>query len=186
MGVLTPPSDEARAAQPYLGLDLATVNADGTITLRMPTVALTDVVHTLRWIDVHPITVPGPSRRRSSPHSTSSACNPRPPGAPGERTFLMTVRLAILALLDARPGKGDELAEFLRAGRELAAAEPGTVTWYAFKISETRYGIFDTFETSDARDAHLAGQIPQALSQVAPDLLAGDPDIRTIDIVAVK
>ena len=98
----------------------------------------------------------------------------------------MAVRLAILALLDAKPGKGEELAGFLQAGRELAMAEPGTVTWYAFKISETRYGIFDTFETSDARDAHLAGQIPQALSQVAPDLLATDPDIRTIEIVAVK
>jgi quinol monooxygenase YgiN len=98
----------------------------------------------------------------------------------------MAVRLAILALLDAKPGKGDQLAEFLQAGRDLAAAEPGTVTWYAFKISETRYGIFDTFETSDARDAHLAGQIPRALGQVAHDLLASDPDIRSIDIVAVK
>jgi quinol monooxygenase YgiN len=98
----------------------------------------------------------------------------------------MAVRLAILALLDAKPGMGEELAGFLQAGRELAMAEPGTVTWYAFKISETRYGIFDTFETSDARDAHLAGQIPRALSQVAPDLLAADPDIRTVEIVAVK
>ena len=55
--------------------------------------------------------------------------------------------------------------------------------WYAFRISQIRYGIFDTFETGDA---HLAGQIPQALTQVAPDLLASDPDTRTIDIVAVK
>jgi quinol monooxygenase YgiN len=98
----------------------------------------------------------------------------------------MAVRLAILALLEAKPGKGEQLAEFLRAGRELAAAEPGTVTWYAFQISETRYGIFDTFETGDARNAHLAGQIPRALSQVAPDLLAADPDIRSVDVVAVK
>lgn len=57
------------------------------------------------------------------------------------------------------------------------------MTWYAFKISETRYGIFDTFETDDAR---LAGQISQAFAQAAPDLLASDPDIRTIDIIAVK
>jgi uncharacterized protein (TIGR03083 family) len=38
----------------------------------------------------------------------------------------------------------------------------------------------------DTRDAHLGGQIPQALGQAAPDLLAADPDIRTIDLVAVK
>jgi quinol monooxygenase YgiN len=98
----------------------------------------------------------------------------------------MTVRLGILALLEAKPSRGDELAAFLEAGRALAVAEAGTVTWYAFKISDTRYGIFDTFETKDARDAHLAGQIPQALGQVAPDLLADEPDIRLVDIVAVK
>jgi quinol monooxygenase YgiN len=98
----------------------------------------------------------------------------------------MTVRLGILALLEAKPGKGDEVAAFLEAGRALALAEEGTVTWYAFKINDTSYGIFDTFETEDARDAHLAGQIPQALGQIAPDLLAGDPDIRMAELVAVK
>ena len=98
----------------------------------------------------------------------------------------MTVTLGILALLEAKAGKGDELAAFLKAGRDLAVAEEGTVTWYAFKISDTSYGIFDTFETDEARDAHLGGQIPQALGQVAHDLLASDPDIRTIDIIAIK
>jgi quinol monooxygenase YgiN len=98
----------------------------------------------------------------------------------------MTVKLGILALLEAKPGKGDELAAFLEAGRALALAEEGTVTWYAFKISDTSYGIFDTFETEDARDAHLAGQIPKALGQVAPDLLAEAPNIRMVDLVAVK
>lgn len=98
----------------------------------------------------------------------------------------MTVELGILAILEARPGKGDELAAFLNAGRDIAVAERGTVTWYAFKISDTRYGIFDTFETEDARQAHLSGQIPQALGQVADDLLAAAPDIRTVDVLAVK
>jgi quinol monooxygenase YgiN len=60
------------------------------------------------------------------------------------------------------------------------------VTWYAFKISDTTYGIFDTFETEEGRQAHLNGEIPTALGQVAPDLLAKDPEIRTVDIVAVK
>ena len=98
----------------------------------------------------------------------------------------MTVNRGILALLEAKPGKANELGTFLERGRELAAAEDGTVTWYAFKINETTYGIFDTFDNEDGRQAHLNGAIPSALSQVAADLRAAAPDIRMIDILAVK
>ncbi|MFE1962006.1 putative quinol monooxygenase [Streptomyces sp. NPDC059479] len=98
----------------------------------------------------------------------------------------MKIRLGVLALLEAKPCKGDELAAFLQEGRELALAEQGTVTWYTFKINDSNYGMFDTFETNDARDAHLAGKMPRAISQVASDLLTSTPDIRTVDVVAFK
>jgi quinol monooxygenase YgiN len=98
----------------------------------------------------------------------------------------MSPSFGVLALLEAKPGKGEDLGKFLEAGRDLAAAEPGTMTWYAFKISDTTYGIFDTFNDDAGRQAHLNGQIPAALSQVADDLLAAAPDIRTIDVLAVK
>jgi quinol monooxygenase YgiN len=98
----------------------------------------------------------------------------------------MAVRFGVLALLEAKSDKGEELQAFLQQGREIAAGEPGTVTWYAFKLGETTYGIFDTFETEDARDAHVGGEIPKALASVGPDLLAGDPDIQLVDVVAVK
>jgi quinol monooxygenase YgiN len=98
----------------------------------------------------------------------------------------MSVKFGLLATLEAKPGRGGDLAAFLEQGRELALAEAGTVTWYAFRISDTTYGIFDTFDDEDGRAAHLNGEIPAALGQVAADLLAADPDIRPIDIVAVK
>jgi quinol monooxygenase YgiN len=98
----------------------------------------------------------------------------------------MIVTLGILALLEAEAGKGSELAEFLKEARELAIAEEGTVSWYAFKISDTSYGIFDTFATDGARTAHINGQIPAALVKVSPHLLASDPDIRPVDILAFK
>ena len=98
----------------------------------------------------------------------------------------MTVTLGILALLEAKPGKGDELAAFLKSGRDLAVAEEGTVTWYAFKISDTSYGIFDTFATDDARTAHINGEIPAALAEVSADLLAREPEIRPVNVLAVK
>ena len=98
----------------------------------------------------------------------------------------MTVTLGILALLEAKAGKGEQLAAFLKAGRDLAVAEEGTVTWYAFKISDTSYGIFDTFATGDARTAHINGQIPAALAEVSADLLAREPDIQPVSLLAVK
>ena len=98
----------------------------------------------------------------------------------------MAIDRGLLALLEAKPGKGDELGAFLRSGRELAAAEGATVTWYAFKLSDTTYGIFDTFEDEDGRQAHLNGEIPAALGKIAPDLLASDPDIRMAEVLAVK
>jgi quinol monooxygenase YgiN len=98
----------------------------------------------------------------------------------------MTDKFGLLALLEAKPDKGADLAAFLVAGRELALQEEGTVTWYAFKLSNTSYGIFDTFETEEARPAHIDGEIPKALAATGPELLATDPDIRPIDILAVK
>ena len=53
LGILTAPSDGARAAQLQLGLDLTKVNADGTTTLPMPTVVVVDPSGVIRWIDVH-------------------------------------------------------------------------------------------------------------------------------------
>jgi peroxiredoxin len=53
LGILTAPSDGARAAQLQLGLDLTKVNADGTTTLPMPTVIIVDSAGVIRWMDVH-------------------------------------------------------------------------------------------------------------------------------------
>jgi quinol monooxygenase YgiN len=96
----------------------------------------------------------------------------------------MAVNRGLLVLLEAKAGKEGELAAFLQSGRELALAEEGTVTWYAFQVNESTYGIFDTFETEEGRQAHLSGEIAKALGAIAPDLLAKDPDIRPVDVIA--
>ena len=44
---------------------------------------------------------------------------------------------------------------------------------YAFKNrGDTSLWHFDTFETEDARQAHINGEIPKVLASVAPELLA--------------
>ena len=94
--------------------------------------------------------------------------------------------VGILALLKADEGRGDELGKFLAEGRDLAAAESGTVTWHAFKVDDQTYGVFDTFEGEDGRQAHLNGELAGRLGEVAADLLAGDPEIKFVEIVASK
>ncbi len=54
LGVLTAPTEDARAAQRTLGLDLPGANADGTHGVPMPTVVIVDGTGVIRWIDVHP------------------------------------------------------------------------------------------------------------------------------------
>jgi peroxiredoxin len=52
LGIVTAPSDGARAAQLQLGLDLTKVNADATTALPMPAVVVVDAAGVIRWIDV--------------------------------------------------------------------------------------------------------------------------------------
>ena len=94
--------------------------------------------------------------------------------------------LAIWAYLKAKPGKEQELEAFLKSALPLAQAEPGTTTWYALKIGQGAYGIFDTFADAAARDAHLHGEIAKALFSKAEELLDGPPDIDQPEILAVK
>jgi quinol monooxygenase YgiN len=98
----------------------------------------------------------------------------------------MSVTVGVLALLEAKPEKAEELAALLKQARELALAEQQTVSWYAFRADEVTYGIFDTFENDAGRQAHLAGEIAQTLMKAAPELLAKDPDIRAVELLAVK
>ncbi|HEY9003955.1 MAG TPA: antibiotic biosynthesis monooxygenase [Mucilaginibacter sp.] len=95
-------------------------------------------------------------------------------------------KLALLAWLQAKPGKEDELAELLKSAQPLATAEPDTMRWYAWQIDDSTFGIFDTFETEEGREAHLNGQIAAALMANADKLLAKPPIIEKLNILGVK
>ncbi len=93
---------------------------------------------------------------------------------------------AILARLEAKAGKEKEVLEFLKSALPLAEGEPGTIRWYALQIGPSTFGIFDTFETEQGREAHLNGPIAAALMANASSLLAKDPVLEKIDLIAIK
>lgn len=96
------------------------------------------------------------------------------------------VKFGLLATLDAKPGKEQEVENFIKSALPLAEAEEATITWYAFKISDSQFGIFDTFEGEEGRTAHLEGEIAKALMGKADELLAKAPSIEKIDVLAAK
>jgi quinol monooxygenase YgiN len=95
-------------------------------------------------------------------------------------------KLALYVPLKVKPGKEKELEAFLKQGAEMAAQEPGTVTWYALDEDDGRFSIFDTFDDEAGRDAHLNGPIAKALMAKADELLAEPPQIHKIKLVANK
>ena len=96
------------------------------------------------------------------------------------------IKLGLLVRLEAKPGKEQEVADFLKSGLALVNEELDTITWYGIKIGESTFGIFDTFEGEEGRKAHLAGKVAEALMANAPHLLASDPVIEQIEILASK
>lgn len=96
------------------------------------------------------------------------------------------MKYAIIALLEAKPGKENELAELLIGARALAVQEAFTRTWYAWRTGPRSFGIFDTFDDETGRKSHLEGRIAQALMGKAGELLASPPDLRMADVLAAK
>jgi quinol monooxygenase YgiN len=96
------------------------------------------------------------------------------------------VKFALWATVQAKAGKEAEVEAFLKSAQPLAVAEPATITWYAIKLGGGHFGIFDTFEEEAGREAHLKGEIAKALMGKAKELLAGDPKIEEVDILAAK
>lgn len=96
------------------------------------------------------------------------------------------VHVALLARLEAKPGKEGEVAELLRSALPLANAEAATTVWFALKLGPSTFGIFDAFPDDAGRQAHLAGPIAAALMARAPDLLATPPAIEPVEVLAAK
>lgn len=94
----------------------------------------------------------------------------------------------LLVIMKAKEGKSSDVESFLNAGKVLVNNEPKTVSWYAIKIDNSTYAIFDTFADNTARDIHLNGEVAAALMQNAPVILEGfeAQAIQMIEILASK
>ncbi|MFD9005798.1 putative quinol monooxygenase [Streptomyces sp. NPDC059582] len=95
-------------------------------------------------------------------------------------------KLGLLARIEAKPEYADKVDALLRDALQLAQREEHTVTWFAFRQSPTTFGVFDTFDDEQGRQGHLQGAIAAALMDAAQTMLSEAPDIRPVDLLAVK
>ncbi len=94
--------------------------------------------------------------------------------------------LGLLVTMEAKPGKEDEVKDFLNSGEALVAEEPDTIAWFAIQIGPATFGIFDAFKDDAGRDAHLDGKVAAALMEKAPELFSEAPKIEKVDVLADK
>lgn len=94
--------------------------------------------------------------------------------------------VGLFARLEAKLGKEDEVAAFLKQGLQMANQEPTTPQWFALRLGPTTFAIFDTFHDEAGRDAHLNGPIAKALVANAPNLLVTAPVIERLEVLGAK
>jgi quinol monooxygenase YgiN len=96
------------------------------------------------------------------------------------------VRKALFVRMEVTPGRESNLEKFLCGGLAIVNQEPATRTWYAIRLGQTTFALFDTFPDDAGREAYLAGQAEAALMTRAPNLLAREPSIEKADVLASK
>lgn len=97
-----------------------------------------------------------------------------------------TLTRSLFVRLEAKPGKENEVADFLQQGLQLANQESTTPVWFALRIGPTTFAIVDAFKDEAGRQAHLNGPIAKALMANAPNLLATPPVIEPMDVLGAK
>lgn len=99
---------------------------------------------------------------------------------------MAAVNYALYVPMQAKPGKEEEVAQFLRDGLALVNQEPGTIAWFGVRLSHSMFAIFDAFADEAGRNAHLAGKVADALKAKAPDLFASETTIEKAEVLAAK
>jgi len=94
------------------------------------------------------------------------------------------VQKGLLLTFAAKGGRAPEVEQFLDRGRSIVDEEPGTVAWFAIRLADGQYGIFDVFPDNGARFAHLTGRVPRELAKHALELLGSFPDMDMLNVLA--
>jgi len=96
------------------------------------------------------------------------------------------VKVGLLVLLTAKPGKEADVERFLEGGLSMVQEESATTAWFAIRLGKSTFGIFDVFPDESGRQAHLSGRLAAALKEKASELLDAEPTIERVEVIAAK
>ena len=94
--------------------------------------------------------------------------------------------LGLFVRLEAKPGKEQDVAAFLKQGLQMANQEATTPLWFALRLGPSTFAVFDSFHDELGRQTHLNGPIAKALMANASKLLASPPSIERTEILGAK
>ncbi|KAK5170081.1 uncharacterized protein LTR77_004665 [Saxophila tyrrhenica] len=99
---------------------------------------------------------------------------------PGKKAFFIH--------LEAKPGKEEQVASFLRDINDGVNQEPGTGPWFGNRFSKSTFCIFEAFPDAEARHAHVVGPGGQNFLRLdyLRDALASPAQIYMLDVLHGK
>jgi len=91
-------------------------------------------------------------------------------------------------LLTFKPKSGHEadVEQFLKSAKAFVDDEPQTTAWFALRLADGHYGIFDVFPDHGGRFTHLTGHVARELAKHAVTLLGSLPDPELPNVIASK
>jgi quinol monooxygenase YgiN len=90
----------------------------------------------------------------------------------------------LLLTFEAKPGQERQVEQFLCEAQPYVLGEHKTTAWFALRLDNGEYGVFDVFPDGGARFLHITGQVPRALAKHALSLLGKFPELTMLDVIA--
>jgi hypothetical protein len=96
----------------------------------------------------------------------------------------MDATIALVTRLEAKPTRGQEVADLLASGLGVEGESDGTV-WFAVRFGVLEFGLFMAYPDEVGRQTHLPGKVAAALKDNA-HLFEETPEFETADVLAAR
>lgn len=91
----------------------------------------------------------------------------------------------LLVLLEAKPGRGEDLGRLLRTARDAAIEVRGSVPWSLHRSSDTTWGVYDTAVGDDGGTSPQRECSRTVMADLQQTMLDAVPDVLRLAILSL-